>query len=206
MIRKSPIQHKERPCKGMGQAKGYGCGKLTMHRQYGLGKMCCYPKWLLESDAGKAKMKKALIKVQQPRVDLERAEKERQTLSDLNKALKHTKVVVHEYIRHRDKGKPCISCNEAWRPEFQAGHFFKAELYETLKFNLHNINGQCPRCNLFKEGNIDKYSINLPKRIGREAFEALKELAEVDKHFVKVWNVESLKAIREQVKKLMKDL
>ena len=54
------IEVKEKPCLGMGIAKGYGCGHKTKHRIYGLGKMCCYPNWLLTSDNGKVKMAKSL--------------------------------------------------------------------------------------------------------------------------------------------------
>lgn len=49
--------NKEKPCKGTGIAKGYGCGVKTYHRIYGLGKMCgCYSGWLLNTDAGKLKL------------------------------------------------------------------------------------------------------------------------------------------------------
>ncbi len=47
------IEPKEKPCKGEGIAKGYGCGKMTKYRVYGLGKMCCYADWLLNSEKRK---------------------------------------------------------------------------------------------------------------------------------------------------------
>ena len=197
------ITIKAKPCKGTGQAAGHGCGKPTIHRVYGLGKMCCYPEWLFNSDAGKAKLQKAIQKVQKPRLDLEKAACEQKGRSELKKALNLTKQIVHEYIRKRDSGKPCISCNEPWRPDFQAGHYHKAELYETLKFNLDNIHGQCQGCNIFKNGNLEQYNINLPLRIGPERFIKLQALAQVDKKQSKVWNVENLKIIRENVKKIV---
>lgn len=196
------IPLKEKPCKGIDKAKGYGCGKLTMHRVHGLGKMCCYPDWLLNSDAGKAKLSKSIFKVQKPRLDFEKTEIEHKATSELNKAKKLTKTAVHAYVRQRDAGKPCISCGEPWRPDFQAGHYHKAELFETLKFNLDNIHGQCTGCNIHKDGNLEQYNINLPLRIGHERFAALQGLAQIDKHQVKVWNIENLKEIRESVKKL----
>jgi hypothetical protein len=200
------IQPKEKPCKGTGQATGYGCGTLTLYRTYGLGHMCCYPEWLYESDAGKAKMLKAIIKVQKPRLEFAKAEREHKDTSELKKALKLTKTVVHAYIRLRDEGKPCISCGEPWRSDFQAGHYHKAELYETLKFNLKNIHGQCPGCNIHKDGNLEQYNINLPLRIGDKAFIVLQSYAQIDKHQSKVWDIEKLKEIRENVKKLTNKL
>ena len=200
------IPIKENPCKGTGQASGFGCGKLTQHRIYGLGKMCCYPKWLFNSDAGKVKMQKAIQYVQKPRLALEKAATEQKGRSELKKALEATKKTVHEYIRKRDTGKPCISCGENWHPDFHAGHYHKAELFETLKFNFDNIHGQCVGCNVFKDGNLEQYNINLPIRIGAERFSNLQALAQIDKHQVKVWNIENLKLIRYTVKLLSKEL
>jgi len=196
------IKVKAKPCKGTGQATGYGCGKETYHRTYGLGKMCCYSKWLLNSEAGKVKLDLALNKVQKPRLALEKTERDDKERTALKRAHDATKKAVHEYVRLRDTGKQCISCGEPWRPDFQAGHYHKSELFETLKYNLNNIHGQCPGCNLYKEGNLERYSISLPARIGQEAFTELQKLAQMDKHFSKVWNVENLKQIRETVKKL----
>src|SRR5690606_12394957 len=141
------IQTKSKPCKGNGIAKGYGCGKPTLHRVYGLGKMCCYSDWLLNSEQGKIKLQKSILKASKPRLDFEkasRAEKEQNTLKNL---LTNIRMQLHAYIRNRDKGKNCISCGVIWNDKFEAGHFYKAELYSNLKFDKYNINGQCFRCN-----------------------------------------------------------
>jgi len=199
---------KEKPCKGSGLAKGYGCGKPTKveNRIYGLGKMCgCYSDWLLNSENGKIKLSKSILKVQKPRLGMEQAEAEQKQRTALKKAHDVTKIVVHSFVRDRDKGFPCISCNIDWNPDFQAGHFYKSETYETLKYNTNNINGQCVRCNIHLDGNFDSYSLNLPKRIGQERYNALVKLAEIDKQFVKVWNVENLKEVQNNIKALSKN-
>ena len=190
----------EKKCKGIGLALGYGCGKLTAHRIYGLGKMCCYTNWLLNSENGKIKMQKSILKVQKPRIDLEFAEKENKAKTALKLALSNTKTIVHKFVRERDKYKPCISCGAEWNHNFQAGHFYPAGSFETLKFNIDNINGQCEQCNLYKSGNFENYSLNLPKRIGQNRYEELVKLAEIDKHFSKVWTVEKLKEIQKNLK------
>lgn len=201
------IPLKSKPCKGTGQAHGYGCGIPTPYRTYGLGKMCgCYSDWLLNSDAGKVKLYKALNKVQKPRLELEKAQTERKTSSSLKNALKSTKDLVHEYVRLRDKGLPCISCGEPWHSDFQACHYHKAELYETLRFNLDNIHGGCIGCNLYKDGNLEQYNINLPFRIGQKRYNDLMKLAQVDKHYSKVWNLENLRMIRLEIKQKIKEL
>jgi hypothetical protein len=199
------IEPKEKPCKGTGLAKGYGCDKKTKHRVYGLGKMCgCYTNWLLNSENGKIKMAQALRKVSSSRKELENLECENKERSALKKAHSTTKTIVHAFVRERDQGKPCISCGNDWKPNFQAGHGYAAGSFETLKYNLHNIHGQCEQCNLRKEGDFFNYSLNLPARIGVENYNELVRLAGIDKHFSKVWNVENLKEIREEIKKLKK--
>jgi hypothetical protein len=198
---------KQKSCKGQGKAFGYGCGKLTNveNRIYGLGKMCgCYSDWLLNSDIGKSIMFKSLNKVQKPRLEFEKAHKEHNEKKGIAGALLVTKTLVHAYVRKRDEGKPCISCGCQWNDKFQAGHYYPGGSFETLKFNLDNINGQCEQCNLFKSGNFENYTLNLPKRIGIDRFDNLVKLAEIDKQFSKVWNLQNLKEIRDNIKKLNK--
>ena len=198
---------KQKSCKGQGKAFGYGCGKLTNveNRIYGLGKMCgCYSDWLLNSDIGKSIMFKSINKVQKPRIELEKAYKDNKEKKGIAGALLVTKTLVHAYVRKRDKDMNCISCGCQWNDKFQAGHYYPGGSFETLKFNLDNINGQCEQCNLFKEGNFENYTLNLPKRIGKLRFDNLVKLAEIDKQFSKVWNLDNLKEIRENIKKLNK--
>jgi hypothetical protein len=195
---------KEKPCKGIGIAIGFGCGKLTKveNRIYGLGKMCgCYSDWLLNSENGKIKMAKSILKIQKPRLEFEQKQVEKTELTRLKLMLNNTKTKVHAHVRNRDIGLNCISCNTPYSDDFQAGHFYSAGSFETLKFHLDNINGQCVQCNLFKDGNFENYSLNLPKRIGLERYNELVKLAGIDKQFQKVWSIENLKEITKQLKK-----
>ena len=195
---------KEKKCKGNGLALGYGCGKMVnvSNRVYGLGKSCCYANWLMTSENGKIKMQKSLLKVQKPRIELENATKAHIEKKGIAGALLITKTVVHAYVRKRDLGKPCISCGCNWNSDFQAGHFYAAGSFETLKFNLDNIHGQCQKCNLFESGKFDQYALRLPERIGIERYNNLVAKASIDKQFEKVWDLESLKEIRNHIKSL----
>jgi len=196
------LEPKEKPCKGNNSKTfGLGCGKPTKYRVYGLGKMCgCYSDFLLNTEAGKLILNKSILKVQKPRLEMQKVEKLDKETKTLKASLINTRMQVHAYVRERDKGKPCVSCGCDWNNNFQAGHYYKAETFETLKFNLENINGQCQKCNLFLDGNFDNYGLNLPSRIGIDKFNELTKLAEVDKHFSKVWNVENLKEVRKLLK------
>lgn len=200
------INPKEKPCKGTGKAKGYGCGKMTAHRIYGLGKMCCYGDWLFNSVEGRKKLEAAKLIAAKPRLELEKFKKERNQSKSLAILLKSVRKVCHEYIRLRDKGKPCISCGTPWNQEFQAGHFYKAETFSSIKFHENNIHGQCPQCNIYKNGNESQYRVNLPERIGSEQFEHLEGLAALDKKLNHKWDREALNAIREYYKKKIKEL
>lgn len=200
------LEPKKKPCKGTGIAKENGCGKPVLDRVYGLGKYCCYVNWLLNTKEGQEKRNKSIIKVQKPRKQFEKAKVQKTKETTLKMAHNSTKSAVHAYIRDRDRGKPCISCKQPHNNDFQAGHFHKAELFETLKYNLANINGQCVGCNIHNEGNLDGYIINLPYRIGKQRFDALESLAAIDKTRSKVWDIESLKAVRDCVRKLHKEL
>ena len=202
----SSIKLKEKICKGTtAETKNFGCGVKTFHRVFGLGKMCgCYSDWLLNSEAGQMKLHKSILKVTKPRIELEQAEIQHKEKKGIAGALLVTKTIVHAYIRNRDKYRPCISCGCSWNDKFQAGHYYPAGSFETLKFNLDNIHGQCEQCNLFKSGNFENYTLLLPNRIGIEDFLNLNHLASIDKQFSKVWNLENLKEIRDNIKQLNK--
>ena len=103
-------------------------------------------------------------------------------LVPLPKLLKKTETVFNAYIRRRDEGLKCISCD---RPGNQAGHYFPVKGYSSLRFNEYNVNLQCPGCNLFKHGNQAMYRIGLVERIGEEAVKELEKMAVTDR--VKKW-------------------
>jgi hypothetical protein len=198
------IMIQEKKCKGQGKAISFkGCGKPTNVKFRKLG-LCtsCYPTFLMDTEVGKIIMQKALFKVQKPRLDFQKAEQEHKEKPKLKLAHERTKQVVHAYVRERDKGLDCISCYAPYNSDFQAGHFFSANSFTTLKYNLDNIHGQCVQCNLYFEGAHENYSLNLPKRIGQQRYNELVKLAEIDKHHSKIWNLENLKEIRETIKKL----
>lgn len=79
------------------------------------------------------------------------------------------------YIRLRDHGKRCVSCNEF--KVLQAGHYYAVKGYDSLRFNTDNIHGECAYCNGFNESHLIGYGKNIEKRIGRHAVVDLDVLA-----------------------------
>jgi len=124
----------------------------------------------------------------------------------LQSYLNYTKTVVHKMVRLRDKNLPCISCGCLWNDKFQAGHYHKAELFTSLKFDFYNINGQCQKCNLHLEGNLDQYKLRLPSRIGIDNFDKLNKRAELDRKFIKKWTRTELQEIQARAKIIIKKI
>lgn len=209
------IPIKPKPCKGTDtRTRGLGCGKPTIHRALGLGKMCgCYSEFLLHTTAGKEIMQKAMIKASGPRLTKEKNEKELHELGNqkkerekLGNLLINIRDICHKYIRKRDEFKPCISCGTIYNTNFQAGHFFKAEKFSNLKFNENNIHGQCKRCNMFEDGNESGYRVGLIHRYGNEFLTNLNALSGDYKKNTFHWDREELEKLRGYYNQKLREL
>jgi hypothetical protein len=94
--------------------------------------------------------------------------------------LAKAKKALHEYIRIRDEGKPCISCDSILvrsgrlGGDYDAGHFRSVGSAKHLEFVMENIHGQCKHCNDYLAGNRDGYERGLIERFGVDYVEALK--------------------------------
>ena len=98
--------------------------------------------------------------------------------------------IFNEYIRLRDKNRPCISCGEF--KKLQAGHFFPVRGYDGVRFDEFNVNGECAGCNGFNNAHLIFYAINLKKKIGDENFEKLiKKAVHYKKNGYK-WKIDEL--------------
>ncbi len=125
--------------------------------------------------------------------------------------IKTIRTKCNESIRLRDTKRSngeyysqCISCDKyillnseakSETKEYHAGHYWREDQYNSVRFDEDNIHGQCLRCNRFLHGNLAEYEINLQRKIGKERFEQLKlrrnipkkfspsELEELERHF-----------------------
>lgn len=84
-------------------------------------------------------------------------------------------VIFNTFIRLRDKGRSCISCNKRLTENYDAGHYFAVKNYSYLRFNEDNVHGQCGKCNQHLHGNLVEYSRKLKLRIGEKRFIELEE-------------------------------
>lgn len=88
--------------------------------------------------------------------------------------LKDLQELVNDFVRLRDKDQPCISCGTMNNVKYDAGHYYSRKGYSGIRFDEDNIHKQCSNyCNVHLSGNFAEYSIQLPRRIGQERFDAL---------------------------------
>lgn len=139
---------------------------------------------------------------QRKRSDERKADRaKREELKPLSYWADRAQKQVNRYVRLRDRGKPCISCDTEWKPNFQAGHWLTTKARPELRFNLDNIAAQCVQCNLFKSGNQQLYRVALVQRIGPERVESLE-----GPHALPRWRKEDYQRIEAQFKQMADEL
>jgi len=128
--------------------------------------------------------------------------KKAKSLPALKKSLQ---LVFNEFIRLRDKGKPCISCGQP-KGYLQAGHFYSVRMYDGLRFNENNCHGECAGCNAFDDMHLLSYAANLIDRINEDNYRELKLSAKIYKAIGYKWSrselMEKIEHYKEQVKLL----
>jgi hypothetical protein len=127
--------------------------------------------------------------------------KMKEGLTTLSDYLKIAQQVFNKYIRVRDEGLNCISCNLPPKKK-NAGHYYSQGGHSAVRFNEDNCHLQCEHCNTFLSGNLLNYQIGIEKRIGGERLIELQTKA----HDIKKWTKEELKEIIGIYKKRVKDL
>lgn len=113
--------------------------------------------------------------------------------NSLPKLHKKAQKVFNAWIRHRDEGKPCISCGKQAN---QAGHYFSVKQFSALRYHPDNVHLQCPYCNCYAHGNQAMYRIGLVNRIGEKQVKKLEALALSTR--VKKWTAGELLQIIDQ--------
>ncbi len=97
----------------------------------------------------------------------------KQALKSLGDLHKEAQPEFNKYIRLRDKGKPCISCQRHHTGQIHAGHYRSVGAAAELRYDENNVHAQCAPCNNHLSGNAIDYRINLIKKIGLDQVELL---------------------------------
>ena len=115
--------------------------------------------------------------------------------------LKEAQTIFNKYIRLRDMGLLCISCNTIPKKK-NAGHYFSSGGHSNVRFDEDNVHLQCEHCNTFLSGNLLNYQIGIEKRIGAERLIELQGKAYLEKR----WTVDELKEIIKEYKTKVRQL
>jgi len=114
--------------------------------------------------------------------------------------LKEVQVIFNKFIRERDKGLNCISCNKPAKKE-NAGHYRSVGGNPELRFNELNCHLQCEYCNTYLHSNAINYRINLIKKIGIECVEFLE-----GRHDPQHYTIDELKEMKVHYRNLIKEI
>ena len=121
-----------------------------------------------------------------------------ETVQDVVKA---AQIVFNRYIRERDKGLNCISCEKPPKKQ-NCGHFYSQGGHANVRFDEDNCHLQCEHCNTFLSGNLLNYREGLLKRIGEAKLDALSQRANGTRKFTK----DELKELIKKYKKKFTEL
>lgn len=128
--------------------------------------------------------------------------KAKEKLKTRSDYLRECQTVFNAYIRARDKGKPCISCQRHHNGQIHAGHYRTTKAAPELRFHPWNCHSQCQPCNTHLSGNITEYRINLVALLGVEAVEWL----ERKDHKPQKLSIDDIKEIKAYYKQELKRL
>lgn len=131
----------------------------------------------------------------------EKKQKMQQELETVQDYVKMTQIIFNKYIRLRDKGQNCISCNKPALKE-NAGHFFNANNHWNVRFSELNCHLQCEHCNTYLSGNLIEYQRNLIHKIGIENYNELETEARKTRKFT----IPELREIITEYKQKVKQL
>ena len=104
--------------------------------------------------------------------------------------IKIAQQVFNKYIRLRDAGNVCISCQKKPLKE-NAGHFYNANNHWSVRFDERNVHLQCEHCNTYLSGNLIEYRKQLINKIGIEQL----TLLELEANKTRKFTIDELKEI-----------
>ena len=114
---------------------------------------------------------------------------------------KQAQIAFNEFIRTRDAGQPCISCDRNTGAKMNAGHYRTVGASKETRYDESNCHLQCEHCNSYLSGNIGEYKPRLIAKIGQAAFARL-----VGPHELKKWTREELQELARNYRQKTREL
>ncbi len=151
----------------------------------------------------------AIAVVAEKRKSNERKERQKglKSIQKRSDCMEETKKAMHAYIRARDEGKKCISCDTVLVKlgrvggDYDAGHFRSVGSASHMRFVENNIHGQCKYCNDRLKGNQLEYERRLRIRYGDDYVDEIKA-----DNTTRKLTIDDLRAIRDHYKLKLKEI
>lgn len=96
----------------------------------------------------------------------------------LSRVANDTQKIFNEFIRLRDEGLVCISCQKPPKKK-NAGHYHNANNHWSVRYDEDNVHLQCEACNNNLSGNLIPYRKHLIDKIGTERFLRLESICQI---------------------------
>lgn len=186
----------------LGKRKCKHCGEV-FQKQQPLQFVCSITCAIAYTAAQKAKNAEK-ARVQAAKRERAKTRALRHQLATLPELTKKAQAAFNRYIRLRDKGKPCVSCQKSLGQEpnsYDAGHYRSIGSAAHLRFDENNVHGQCKHCNCYLSGNAVLYRIGLIERLGLAAVEALET-----NNAPRKWSKEELREIAAKYRQKAREL
>tara|TARA_Y100000385_G_scaffold275163_1_gene319190 strand:- start:243 stop:632 length:390 start_codon:yes stop_codon:yes gene_type:complete len=125
------------------------------------------------------------------------------TISKLKKKLDK---VFSEYIRQRNADHlgrvKCFTCGveKHWK-EQQAGHF-QSRSHHSTRWDEVNVQVQCIKCNMFRQGEQYKFGLYLDQRFGEGTAEELEQRAKIIVKLNRVDYEEAIERYKQKIREL----
>jgi hypothetical protein len=123
-------------------------------------------------------------------------------LETIQELIKATQIIFNKYIRLRDKGQVCISCQKPINGVKHASHYLSAGGHSIVRFHEDNVWVSCYKCNVMLSGNQIEYRKALIDKIGIKQIEWLENNGNKEKK----WTKDELKELMQKYKLKCKQL
>ena len=160
------------------------------------------PKTFLQKYCFKDECMRVFVEKTKEKAWKEKKQKMQQDLETIQDYIKMTQIIFNRFIRLRDKGQVCISCQKNINGVQHASHYLSAGGHSAIRFNEDNVWVSCYKCNVMLSGNQVEYRKALIKKIGVERVEWLEEHGSE----IKKWTKEELREIMQKYKLKCKEL
>jgi len=125
-------------------------------------------------------------------------------MKSIAKLIQECQAVFNSFIRKRDAGLKCISCDAPYFTD--CGHLFKKSTRPAMRFNPMAAHGQCRACNSLSDGNYEAMCKGIAKRYGKEYLTEVIQTANESRKTDHKWSRSELQELINYFKSEIKNL